>query len=44
MTITRISIDNCCAVAASGKASAAMMITIDATNLIELSRLVLLAR
>jgi hypothetical protein len=34
MTIARISIDNCSGDAAEGKASAAMMITIDATNLI----------
>ncbi len=33
MTIARISIDNCCGDAASGKDSAAIMMIIDARNL-----------
>lgn len=39
MTIARISIDNCSDVTASGKASAAIMITIDARNLIVLFKI-----
>ena len=42
MTIARISIDNCSGDAAEGNASAAIMITIDATNLINGFLLVLL--